>query len=140
MKFLVMILFAACSVLGGCAGSGASDSLDTITGTGWQLQHVRKTAVPAEVVVTADFAEGKVTGNGGCNDYFAACEFDGTTVKIGPVGATKKFCAGPAGDTETEYFAYLAAVVRWEMMDDGRLQLFRADGEALTFRRRTTGE
>jgi len=75
-----------------------------------------------------------VNGNGGCNDYFAACAFDGPKVAIGPVGATKMLCPDPAGATEAEFFNYLEAVVRWEFMDDGRLQFFRADGEALTFR------
>ncbi len=130
---LSLLAILACAALAGCAGSGVDDSLDRITDTTWRLQHVRKTAVPEQVVVTAIFADGKVTGNGGCNDYFGKCEFDGTEVAVGPVAATKKYCAGQAGATETEYFTYLEAVVRWGLMDDGRLQLFRADGEALTF-------
>lgn len=134
MKILFSILTTAVLALGGCAGSDGDDPLERVAGTPWQLQHVHKTAVPEGVVVTADFAEGRVTGNGGCNDYSGTCRFEGETVTIGPIGATKKYCDGPAGATEHEYFACLEAVVRWQLLDDGRLQLVRADGETLTFR------
>jgi len=60
--------------------------------------------------LTAIFAsEGTVAGSGGCNDFHGSYTTNGAGIKIGPLAATKKACADPAGvDTqEAQYFAAL---------------------------------
>jgi heat shock protein HslJ len=133
MKLLITMLMLTALVAGGCRGSGEGNDPEQLAGRTWRLQDMAGTAVPADVVITAVFSSDEVKGNGGCNDYFSACKFDGGNVSFGPVGATKKFCDGPAGTLENVYFDVLKSSVRWLLLDDGRLQLVRADGEALTF-------
>ncbi|MEZ4770063.1 MAG: META domain-containing protein [Caldilineales bacterium] len=60
--------------------------------------------------VTAYFgADGTVTGNAGCNQYFAEYTTDGSNISIGQPGSTMMFCAEPEGAMEQES-AYLAAL------------------------------
>ena len=50
----------------------------------------------------------RVSGNGGCNQYFADYALNNLTLTIGDIGATKKAC--PNLDNETELFEALANV------------------------------
>jgi heat shock protein HslJ len=53
--------------------------------------------------ITAQFAdEEKITGQAGCNNYFASCRVDGEEISIGQPGSTRKFCAEPEGIMEQE--------------------------------------
>ena len=133
MRRSIPILMMAVLAAGGCRGSGDGGDPQELAGRTWRLQDMAGAAVPADVLITAVFAADKVSGNGGCNDYFSDCRFDGGNVSFGRVGATKKFCDGPAGTLENVYFDILQRSVRWQLLDDGRLQLVRADGGALTF-------
>lgn len=38
-------------------------------------------------------ADGKITGNGGCNRFFGTYTQDGNMLKVGPLGSTKMACA-----------------------------------------------
>jgi heat shock protein HslJ len=86
-----------------------------LAGTKWQVtaynngrQAVVSVSLGSEI--TAAFDEnGQVTGNAGCNDYFAPYQASGGDIGIGPAGATRKSCASPAGVMEQES-AYLAAL------------------------------
>ena len=84
------------------------------------------------MTITAEFAEGRVTGRAGCNRYFADYQFTDGTLKIGPVGATKMMCPDEVMDWETEFLTSLESAVRYEFADD-RLLIIREDGEHLTF-------
>jgi heat shock protein HslJ len=61
-----------------------------------------------EITATFD-EEGQLTGNAGCNNYFASYEIDGDKISIGPAGATAMFCTEPEGIMEQEQ-QYLAAL------------------------------
>jgi heat shock protein HslJ len=50
----------------------------------------------------------RVSGNGGCNQYFADYTLNNLTLSIGDIGATKKAC--PDLDNENELFQALANV------------------------------
>ena len=62
--------------------------------------------------ITAWFDGGKLSGSAGCNDYTADYKRDDTELTFGPVAATKKMCAEPAGVMEQEnaYLKMLAEV------------------------------
>jgi heat shock protein HslJ len=68
-----------------------------LEGTAWVLSGIAQeeamvsTWVDAEI--TAEFAAGQVTGNAGCNSYFASYETDGGALSFGPVGRTEMACA-----------------------------------------------
>jgi heat shock protein HslJ/uncharacterized protein YraI len=60
--------------------------------------------------ISASFgADGKVSGNAGCNRYFAGYSVDGNTIEIGPPGATRRYCPAPEGVMEQEV-QYLTAL------------------------------
>jgi heat shock protein HslJ len=68
--------------------------------------------------ITADFgADGKVSGNAGCNQYFASYSADGGTIEIGPAGTTFMSCADPPGvmEQESEYLAALASAATYSI-------------------------
>ena len=58
---------------------------------------------------TAQFQDGQVNGNAGCNNFFGGYEVDGHNLSVGPLASTEMFCGSPPGVMEQEY-AYLAAL------------------------------
>ncbi len=60
--------------------------------------------------ISANFgADGQVSGNAGCNQYFASYSVDGNAIEIGQAATTFMFCEEPPGVMEQES-AYLAAL------------------------------
>jgi heat shock protein HslJ len=107
-----------------------------LEGATWVLQSYGDPQNPTTVIsgtkITAHFDEtaASLSGSGGCNEYFAGYKADAVKLTLGPIGATKKFCADPAGvaDQEQQYFALLASVTQYRVTD-GRLELASADGQ-----------
>ncbi len=62
-------------------------------------------------LATALFADGKLSGDAGCNQFSASYETDGNRITIGPAMATRKHCAVPDGIMEQER-QYLQALAR----------------------------
>ncbi|MFO7679579.1 MAG: META domain-containing protein [Chloroflexota bacterium] len=56
-------------------------------------------------------AEGELSGNAGCNQYFTSYTAANGTIQIGAIGSTMRFCEEPAGvmEQESEYLAALAS-------------------------------
>jgi heat shock protein HslJ len=82
--------------------------------------------------ITATFAAGRITGNGGCNTYGAGYSLagaGGTAIAIEPPVSTRVFCADPPGVTEQEsaYFAALSTASAYRIEGDS-LMLAAADG------------
>lgn len=87
----------------------------SLAGSSWQVIGYNNgkggvVSVIIDTEITASFGEDdQLTGNAGCNDYFAAYEIDGDQISIGPAGATRKMCSSPEGIMEQEQ-QYLAAL------------------------------
>lgn len=109
-----------------------------LEGTVWSLKFLQDpqdnvVAAIAGTTVTATFAEGKVTGGGGCNTYTGAYTLDGdklTITGLSVADGAKQTCESPAGimDQEALYLANLAGAVRL-VQTAGVLQLLNADDE-----------
>jgi len=107
-------------------------------GTTWELMFYPSAdavdAVPVlpGAAITARFDGGKLTGNAGCNDYTAEYKRDDTQLTVGPVAATKKMCAEPAGVMEQEnaYLKMLAEVGAINQFARS-IELLKADGTPL---------
>lgn len=82
--------------------------------------------------VTAQFADGQVSGSAGCNNYSGSATIDGDSLTFGPLMSTQMFCADPEGvsDQESAYLATLASVASYQQLDDV-LILFDEDGNPL---------
>ena len=83
--------------------------------------------------ITATFSpDGNITGNAGCNRYFAAYEAAESTMTIGPAGSTKMYCGEPEGTMEQEarYLGLLESVTGYRI-DADQLDLFDEEGRTL---------
>ncbi len=72
-------------------------------------------------------AEGRVGGNGSCNNIFGSMSVDGQTVEFSQVGATKMFCAGLM-EQESTFLELLGKVDNYEIRE---LQLLLLQGSEI---------
>ena len=79
-----------------------------------------------------------MAGSGGCNDYSGPYASDATTIKIGPLAATRKLCNTPTGvdEQETQFLTAMQAATKWSIAGS-KLEL-RDDGGALQVSFRAT--
>ena len=83
------------------------------------------------VKITSCFdADGSLSGNDGCNDYFTSYETDGDAITIAPeIASTMMACEDPAlAELSQQYFAALGAASTWSVDASGSLELRDADG------------
>ncbi|MBM3658199.1 MAG: META domain-containing protein [Actinobacteria bacterium] len=143
---LVVVVVLAGSVLAACGGdddggsgrsgggasSGGGGSADQpLEGTQWILdqQATKLTVVVPSAVVTAQFSsDGRVSGNGGCNQYGGSYSISGSKMTVDDsIVATRMACAAPVMRVETAYLARLP-----------KARSFSIDGSVLTIE--TSGE
>jgi heat shock protein HslJ len=80
------------------------------------------------VSASATFSAGKVSGNGGCNEYSGSYTVDGDKLTIGQVASTQKACGPVESALETAYFAALAKVASYAI-DGESLELKTTEGK-----------
>jgi heat shock protein HslJ len=91
------------------------------------------TEVPDGVTATALFADGTVSGSGGCNRFTGPYELDGDALSIGPLASTLMACVEPQGSVEQAYLAALEQTAGYQT-DASTLELLDDAGDAvLTF-------
>ena len=101
--------------------------------TKWKLVEMGQTSFPEkEGEITISFAENKINGNSGINNYFGNCEIKNDSIKIGPVGSTKM--AGPENlmKIESEYLKLLQNSKTIKLVKN-ILTLTTSDGKTLKF-------
>ena len=110
--------------------SRASTSSESLTGTRWQLRDASDLPTNG-VAVTAEFADGTMSGSSGCNTYRASYTTEGSDLTIGPdIATTQIACEAGPGQVETAYLQRLPRVRSYEI--DGRSMVLRdAEGAAL---------
>ena len=103
-----------------------------LEGTSWLLSpSTPLTADVGDVVVTAEFADGRMTGISGCNEYTTSFALDGSRLTIGPaIAGTKRPCDPPRNDVERE-FLHRLPLVRSYKTEGPTLTLFAAGAEAI---------
>ncbi len=69
-------------------------------------------------IVDATFAEGKVSGNGGVNQYSGTYEVDGSKLRIGPLASTKMAGEPAVMEQEAAYLANLEAAGAYKVNGD----------------------
>jgi putative lipoprotein len=95
----------------------------TLTGR-WTVTEVAGAAVPAGAPVRLEFAEGAVSGRGGCNSFGARLALNGKALSFGPARATKMACARDLMALEAGFMRALGQIDRYEIAADGRLELY----------------
>jgi putative lipoprotein len=102
---------------------------DVLEGTAWRLDDLGGAGVLDKIEATLEFAEGgKTAGQGSCNRFFGTSVASGTSIKIGPVGATLMACDEAAMNQEKRYFDALNNAERF-MLDGPILQIFYKGNE-----------
>ena len=131
---MVLVLGAtlvACSD-GGGKGSSTSSGQAAITGVQWVLDTAALVRGAGDVTVTAQFTDTQISGESGCNRYFASYTAKPATgsMELGPVGGTRIACTGAANDVEQAYLGALAKVQQYRATSDS-LRLLDAGGKVL---------
>jgi putative lipoprotein len=114
----------------GAAARRAGPEPEVLVGT-WTAEEiggeVKAPGVASFVTLTAD---GEVRGRGGCNSFSGRYEVAAGVLRVGPIGASRRACPGPAMAQEAAFFAALEAA-RGFRMQRGLLVLLDAEGKAL---------
>ena len=124
----------------GCAGKPATTTgpggsgtvkIDTLEGKTWVLTQLDEGhPVPAEPAITLVFEKGKISGSGGCNQYFASVTSPSPgAVQVGPVGATKRFCSGEVGEGEQQFFAALGKASHYSLEGGNLVLTWEKEGQ-----------
>ena len=133
---LAALLLAACGSSSGSSsggGSGSSQAQAAVTGKVWVLDSTRLLAGTTDVIVTAEFAGGQITGENGCNRYNGPYQADAAkgTMTIGPNLATTQIaCPGIRAGLEQAYMAALTKVKQYKATTE-QLTLLDGSGQAL---------
>lgn len=98
-----------------------------LEGTAWKLTGYNTgSAISSALLdteITAEFADGQMSGTAGCNHYFAAFTVEDNQMTLGPAGNTEMFCMEPEGVMEQEV-AFLKVL--------GEVASFTIEGNTLT--------
>ena len=114
-----------------------ADAGRVMTETNWTLQSLADSTgilVPAQsgTEVTALFdREGRVSGNAGCNRYFATYQTRDYRINITGAGSTKMFCQGPGiMEQESAFLGYLSRADSFRI-SESFLKIFDASGKTV---------
>lgn len=76
-----------------------------------------------EKVPIADFANGKISGSGGCNRFIGSYETKARTINVSPLGSTFMACDEAVMTQELRFLTALQGAQRYEV-DQGQLTIF----------------
>lgn len=117
--------------------SGCISTSDPLEGTEWKLTGWTVSSIdPASVTITAEFAEGRLSGNSGVNTYSGPYKAGpDATFSAGPLAATEMAGPEPVMRAETAYLTLLGQAKSYEVTGS-RLTLFDGgENESLIFER-----
>ncbi len=120
-------------------GEESMQESNALEGQVWALENWRNETgemVPAiaDSGASAEFSDGQISGNGGCNGFSGSYEQSGNELTIGQIASTLMLCTPEElGTQETAYFAHLQNAASYQVTDD-RLEISNGEGEVvLTF-------
>lgn len=116
------------------ASAGASASALELNGTRWRLSDYLSPdgalfTVPAAITPLAEFKDGTLTGNAGCNTFSASYTIEGDVITLGPAASTKMACEEPIASVENAYLAALSVIDKVAILENGKLQLWDSEGK-----------
>ena len=136
-QLLAAALLIAVSLLAlsGCSRGGGSSGGASLDGTHWRLSEWTLNSLdPAHFSITAQFAEGQISGRSAVNTYGGPYRVGpGDAFSAGPLASTEMAGPEPAMRAETAYLTLLGQARSFKMAD-GRLTLYDEGGnESLRF-------
>ncbi len=124
---------AVAALLGACslAVDERDEMAEQIYGRTWIASQIDgQPVVPGIVSDLLIAADGKVSGNAGCNSYFGSAIVDNDAMAFGNLGTTKKACPGPAMGQEDRMLQALDST-RGYRLDQEDLLLLDAGGNTV---------
>jgi heat shock protein HslJ len=118
---MVVVVLVAALLAGGGSMADAARSRRSLEGPTWVLNQEASNleAIAPEVVVTAIFADRRVSGTSGCNTYGADIVATRTQLAItSPIASTLKACGPPASNIEASYRERLPTARRYSIRRD----------------------
>lgn len=110
-----------------------ADQQDALSGTSWALTDSSLEGGGLDQFeITAEFADGTMSGKGPVNRYSASYEVSGDQITLGPVSGTKMAGDAEAMEAEGAYFALLSTVTAFHQ-DGDQLVLMAEEAPVLTF-------
>ncbi|GGP02566.1 hypothetical protein GCM10010992_07560 [Cloacibacterium rupense] len=130
MKNIVLALFALIVVASCASQMGKSSKQEVVTNTQWTLAD----QVSGSKIPTLNIEDKRISGNGGCNNFFAEATVDAKTgtFLIGNVGSTKMACNDLK--TEQNFFNLLEQANKYTVKD-GYLELYKDNLLLLRFKK-----
>jgi heat shock protein HslJ len=128
--FLISLFILAGLTLAACASVDVS-----LAGTSWKLVSFGPKDSPtpalADAAATLTFdKDGKLNGNGGCNNFFGDYKVSGSQVTFGAVGATMMACVEPIMQQESAVVQVLAGTADAKI-DGDTLTIVSSDGASV---------
>jgi heat shock protein HslJ len=122
----VSLIAVACSSGPGAGPSeGSADA--GLANTSWTVTSLagRPTVDPQRPTMTFS-ADGRVSGNSGCNQYSGTYRTDGSSISITNVASTMMMCVGPGADVEALFLKGMNSATAWQRTEDGQLEIAAA--------------
>lgn len=117
-------------------GSGHGGPAEADLGSvAWRLTDVldaRGDLLPVdpEVLATATFSDGRVSGSTGCNRYMGTCALDGRSMRLTGIASTLRACPPPHSTVEAAFLSALDRISGYDLAA-GRLDLLSSSGAVL---------
>lgn len=115
----------------------------SLAGTSWEVVNYNNgrqavVSLLADTEISADFGENEISGDAGCNQYFAGYSVNGNAIDIGIPARTFRFCTEPEGvmDQETEYLLALESAATYSIEGDQLWMRTAADEIAVIMKRK----
>ena len=134
---LAGIALCVCLFLPGCDDSAPDASTAALEGTPWKLAAWSASSLdPAGFEITADFADGRISGRAAVNSYGGDCSAsaDGS-FSVGALAMTEMAGEPDAMRAESLYLGLLAQARRWRI-ESSRLMLSDGSQDLLIFQPR----
>ena len=104
--------------------SSGKGSATKLPGSAWVAEEIAGHGVATGMQSTLEFGEdGRVSGNAACNRLTGSVNIDGQKLTFGQMAMTRRMCPAPTMDQEMHFLTALAAVRRFEIVND-RLLLY----------------
>lgn len=130
LGFLALILVGCSSV--SLPSLSKNKEIVSLKGTEWVLDDQN---LSPNTHITLWLEEGKISGNGGCNQYFGTLIMDNETqsFSVKNIGATRMLCDNSS--TENQYFNLLEKVDKFHLKDQ-TLELYKGQVLVLKFKKK----
>ena len=84
------------------------EAFGNIRGVTWQLSDMSDKAIDNNIITTLVFGDdNKISGKGGCNNYFGTYDLYSNGITISDIGSTRKMCSEEIMEQEMTYLDIL---------------------------------